>query len=358
MMFAAGLGLGLLFYGVAEPISHFAAPPHGLAEPRSRRRRSARARDDVLPLGLQRLGDLRGGGPRARVLHLPAGPADPRQLDVRAAARRSCERAAARAARSTGSRSSRRCSARATSLGLGALQINSGLNFLWDVPIDERDRRRDHRRSSPRCSSSPRCPAWRRGSSSSATSAAGDARADGVLPRSSGRRCSSSARRSRRSAATSSTCCRELPHRRSSDPEWMAAWTIFYWAWWISWAPFVGTFVARISRGRTIREFILGVVAMPTGLGLHLVRDRRGDRDRPADERAGRPRRDGGDAGAVAVRRARAAAVHDGDVGPVADPDRALLHQRRGRRVDRDGDARLARQPRAVKGGRRGARVA
>jgi choline-glycine betaine transporter len=48
----------------------------------------------------------------------------------------------------------------------------------------------------------------------------------------------------------------------------MASWTIFYWAWWISWAPFVGTFVARISRGRTIREFIVGVVAMPTGMGF------------------------------------------------------------------------------------------
>jgi glycine betaine transporter len=53
-----------------------------------------------------------------------------------------------------------------------------------------------------------------------------------------------------------------------TDSDWMAAWTIFYWAWWISWAPFVGTFVARISRGRTIREFILGVVAMPTGMGF------------------------------------------------------------------------------------------
>ena len=46
------------------------------------------------------------------------------------------------------------------------------------------------------------------------------------------------------------------------------AWTIFYWAWWISWAPFVGMFVARISRGRTIREFVLGVVAAPTGFGF------------------------------------------------------------------------------------------
>jgi choline-glycine betaine transporter len=53
-----------------------------------------------------------------------------------------------------------------------------------------------------------------------------------------------------------------------TTPDWMASWTIFYWAWWISWAPFVGTFVARISRGRTIREFIVGVVAMPTGMGF------------------------------------------------------------------------------------------
>jgi choline-glycine betaine transporter len=52
------------------------------------------------------------------------------------------------------------------------------------------------------------------------------------------------------------------------DEQWMAGWTIFYWAWWLSWAPFVGMFVARISRGRTIREFVLGVVAAPTGFGF------------------------------------------------------------------------------------------
>jgi choline/carnitine/betaine transport len=63
--------------------------------------------------------------------------------------------------------------------------------------------------------------------------------------------------------------------------EWLASWTIFYWAWWISWTPFVGTFIARISRGRTIKEFVLGVLLVPTavstiwfsvfgGAGLHL----------------------------------------------------------------------------------------
>ena len=47
--------------------------------------------------------------------------------------------------------------------------------------------------------------------------------------------------------------------------EWMGEWTLFYWAWWISWSPFVGIFIARISKGRTIREFILGVLLVPTG---------------------------------------------------------------------------------------------
>lgn len=49
----------------------------------------------------------------------------------------------------------------------------------------------------------------------------------------------------------------------SSDP-WYGWWTVFYWAWWIAWAPFVGTFIARISKGRTIRQFIAGVLIAPT----------------------------------------------------------------------------------------------
>lgn len=47
---------------------------------------------------------------------------------------------------------------------------------------------------------------------------------------------------------------------------WQAGWTIFYWGWWISWAPFVGIFIARISKGRTIREFILGALLVPTAV--------------------------------------------------------------------------------------------
>lgn len=51
-------------------------------------------------------------------------------------------------------------------------------------------------------------------------------------------------------------------------PEWLGGWTVFYWAWWIGWAPFVGLFIARISRGRTIREFVFGVLLIPLGFTL------------------------------------------------------------------------------------------
>lgn len=51
-----------------------------------------------------------------------------------------------------------------------------------------------------------------------------------------------------------------------SETGWQEGWTIFYWGWWISWSPFVGMFIARISRGRTIREFLMGVLFVPTAL--------------------------------------------------------------------------------------------
>lgn len=49
---------------------------------------------------------------------------------------------------------------------------------------------------------------------------------------------------------------------------WFSGWTILYWAWWCSWAPFVGLFIARISKGRTIREFIFGVLVIPSMFGI------------------------------------------------------------------------------------------
>ncbi|MBW3694819.1 BCCT family transporter [Vibrio sp. T187] len=53
------------------------------------------------------------------------------------------------------------------------------------------------------------------------------------------------------------------PHGRE-DEAWLHGWTVFYWAWWISWSPFVGMFIARVSKGRTVREFITAVLIVPT----------------------------------------------------------------------------------------------
>ena len=50
--------------------------------------------------------------------------------------------------------------------------------------------------------------------------------------------------------------------------EWLSSWTVFYWAWWVSWTPFVGMFIARISRGRTIRQFVTGVLLVPSLVSL------------------------------------------------------------------------------------------
>src|SRR5699024_10615267 len=49
----------------------------------------------------------------------------------------------------------------------------------------------------------------------------------------------------------------------SGSQNWIFDWTVFYWAWWIAWAPFVGIFIARVSKGRTIREFLIGVTLVP-----------------------------------------------------------------------------------------------
>jgi glycine betaine transporter len=65
---------------------------------------------------------------------------------------------------------------------------------------------------------------------------------------------------------------------------WVTGWTVFYWAWWTTWAPFVGSFIARISRGRTIRQFVFGILLIPSilsfvwfsamgGSALHLIHD-------------------------------------------------------------------------------------
>ena len=62
---------------------------------------------------------------------------------------------------------------------------------------------------------------------------------------------------------------------------WQGSWTMFYWGWWMSWAPVVGVFIARISRGGTIREFVAGVLSRPHACHLLVVLDPRQHRALP-----------------------------------------------------------------------------
>ena len=121
---------------------------------------------------------------------------------------------------------------------------------------------------------------------------------------------------------------------------WLGDWTIFYWAWWMSWTPFVGMFIARISKGRTIRQFVIYVILVPSlvsfiwfailgGSALNLQ----------LNEGWSPPTIDG----AVTARALFAVlreyplgTDHGGDRGV---PHRDLLHHRRGRRLHRDGHA-------------------
>ena len=57
---------------------------------------------------------------------------------------------------------------------------------------------------------------------------------------------------------------RTLSFQGDEGTSWLSGWTTFYWGWWMSWAPFVGVFIARISKGRTVREFVTGVLLVPT----------------------------------------------------------------------------------------------
>ncbi|TIW70267.1 MAG: BCCT family transporter, partial [Mesorhizobium sp.] len=256
MMFSVGMGIGLMFWGVAEPVFHFGAPPHGLAAPQSKEAaliamEYAYFHWALHPWAIYAIVGLaiayftyRKGLPilissaftplLGSAVNGPIG----KTIDILALI-----------ATLFGT---------ATSLGLGAQQINSGLNFLWGT-----------------------------GEGTgialaiiavlsvlfilSAVSGVGK----GVQFLSNMNMVVAAAlllflavvgptvfilNTFTEALGEYLTNLVTMSFRTAafSDGKWLSSWTIFYWAWWVSWAPFVGVFIARISRGRTIREFVMG----------------------------------------------------------------------------------------------------
>jgi len=261
MLFSAGMGIGLLFFGVAEPITHFMTPPLGAGGDIEAARRAMQItffhwglqawaiyivvglslayfafRHD-LPLTIRStlyplIGDR---------IHGPIGHA----VDVFAVLGTMF--------------------GVATSLGLGVMQVNAGLSYMFGVPV------------SPTVQVLLICAIT--GMATVSVVAGLDA---GI------RRLSEcnlilalvlmlfmlvagptvlllSSYIQNIGMYLSNMVEMTLTLYAYEPTEWMGDWTLFYWAWWISWSPFVGMFIARISRGRTIREFITGVLLVPSG---------------------------------------------------------------------------------------------
>ena len=125
--------------------------------------------------------------------------------------------------------------------------------------------------------------------------------------------------------------------------DWLGSWTVFYWAWWISWTPFVGMFIARISRGRTIRQFVGGVILVPSTVSLVWFAIFGGTAMKLKESGAARG---GVDARGPALRRARRVPHRHRHQPARDDPRRHLLRLRRRRRVHRDGHALPEGRPR------------
>jgi len=263
MLFSAGMGIGLVFYGVAEPIFHFGDPPLGEGGTQAAAQRSmeltffhwgihAWAVYIVVGLSLAYFG-FRHGLPLTISsslypligdrIHGPLGKA----VDIFAV---------------FGT-----LFGVATSLGLGVMQINAGLDYLFGIPVGNMTQTVLITIITLMATVSVVLgldKGIRRLSEANLTFAllllifvalAGPSiyllnsfvsnlggYAQSVIPLS----------------------FETFPY--GADEGWQGGWTLFYWGWWIAWSPFVGMFIARISRGRTIREFITGVMLVPTAL--------------------------------------------------------------------------------------------
>ena len=260
MLFAAGMGIGLVFWGVAEPVSHYTTPPPGIAGSTPEAANAAMryvffhwgihpwAVYSVVALAIAFFHYRRGGNSLISTVtsSLPWRP-------IRSMS--GLFNGLAIVATAFGV---------AASLGVGALQINSGLNAVFGVPISPTAQVVIIIVTAAMFLTSA-ISGVEKGikllSNTNMLVAALLALAVFLLgptvaiidtfTNTLGSYASEFVRMSLRST----------PFRDSS---WVGNWTIFYWAWWISWSPFVGLFIARVSRGRTIREFILGTVLAPS----------------------------------------------------------------------------------------------
>ena len=266
MMFATGMGIGLMFYGVAEPLYHLNGPPMGMAEPGTPAAAQLAmeytffhwgfhpwAMYAVIGLSIGYFAYRKGGGNLVSAAFRPllgnrVDRAPGKAIDV-----------VAIFATLFGS---------ATSLGLGALQITGGIDKVFGSGRDSKVLAVVVIAVLTMCFVLSAVSGVERGVKwlSNANAIAAAVLAFflfvvgptvfilGTFTESLGGYLTNLPAMSFRDGVFDAEV---------AGP-WLSAWTIFYWAWWISWTPFVGMFIARISKGRTIREFVVYVILVPS----------------------------------------------------------------------------------------------
>ncbi len=288
-MFAAGLGAGLLFYGIAEPVSHWSAPPHGLAEPQTREAALVALRYTYFHWGFNGWAMYAVmGGAMAYFGFRKSLPMLVSATLTSAARPEASDRPLGRlvdalAIVATLFGTPPRSGSTASSSTAGSIPLRR-------TQVQRHRRRHHHRRHRPL----PRLGHLRRREGHQLPRQPRHVRHDRAVPVLPRRRRLDGAGHLAGIESIGTYVIQVLPMSLQTgvgDEQWMAGWTIFYWAWWVSWAPFVGMFVARISRGRTIREFVIGVVAAPTGFGFFWFAVVGGTGIELATQRQGRHRR-------------------------------------------------------------------
>jgi glycine betaine transporter len=260
MMFAAGMGIGLVFWGVAEPLSHYAAPPMGMAEPNTAEAARLGMQYSIFHWGLHpwalyalvglalAYGTFRKG--RANLVSSIVLPNQP----VRSPARRAIDVFAIFIT----------VFGAATSLGLGALQINNGLATTYGAPENNTTAIAIIAGLTLLFVVSA-VSGVHRGIKYISNANMGLALLLALFVLVAG---PTLFMVNTFTETLGDYVGQVIPMSFRTGvfggQEWLSGWTLFYWAWWMSWAPFVGTFIARISRGRTIRQFVIAVLLVPT----------------------------------------------------------------------------------------------
>lgn len=266
MIFSAGMGVGLVFWGVAEPMTHYLNPPLGAEPPATPEAAQLAVRYTIFHWGFHQWANFCIVGLAIAYVRFRLNRPGMISEAFRSTLNHRVDGMLGRAIDILAVVST--VFGVATTLGLGMIQVNSGMGFVLGIPFGTEAQLAILGGVGViflLCSMAPLEGGIRYVSDANMLLAAGlllfvfffgptnfitDVMTNAI------------------GDYFANVIGMSLAMEPYTGDQWVESWTIFYWAWGLSWAPFVGSFIARISRGRTIREFVLGVIGMPVALSI------------------------------------------------------------------------------------------